>query len=276
MWNPVRICSVSSSRISATLSAIFSRTKSPARNDFTVSSLSEHSRIALQGLKTLASLPWKRIVPHLPMYRVYAEGYLTLLLADLLPSSASADRVKTQRTWNWSKDCFSIWMPTTPKELSLDSLSKEFGVSRFVLSRIFTEKVPHHFPGLCEFQKAGLCQRPSAVHRALRDTDCAGCGIWQLPHLFPCLSGYAYHTTPGAYRRQTESSYPFPYAVSTKLLARPDIIFPGADDPSPFRCLTHLHCHRRIHAFPRQALPDRILSRSLPLLTISLGRTLQR
>lgn len=91
----------------------FFQNKKPARNDFTVSSLSEHSRIALQGLKTLAAA-MEKDRPTPSDVQVYAEGYLTLLLADLLPSLPLQVR-KTQMTWNWSKDCFSIWMPTIPK-----------------------------------------------------------------------------------------------------------------------------------------------------------------
>ena len=82
------------------------------------------------------------------------------------------------------------------------------------------------------------------MREALRDTDCAGCGLWQLPYLFPCLSGYLpYHSGS---LPQADGIYP------QQLLSRPDIVFPGADDPSPVRCLTHLHCHRRIHTFPRK------------------------
>ena len=61
----------------------FFQNKKPAHNDFTVSSLSEHSRIALQGLKTLAAA-MEKDRPTPSDVQVYAEGYLTLLLADLL------------------------------------------------------------------------------------------------------------------------------------------------------------------------------------------------
>ena len=63
----------------------FFQNKKPAHNDFTVSSLSEHSRIALQGLKTLAAA-MEKDRPTPSDVQDYAEGYLTLLLADLLPS----------------------------------------------------------------------------------------------------------------------------------------------------------------------------------------------
>ena len=100
----------------------FFQNKKPARNDFTVSSLSEHSRIALQGLKTLAAA-MEKDRPTPSDVQVYAEGYLTLLLADLLPCCL-CKCVKTQMTWNWSKDCFSIWMPTIPKNCPGKSLER--------------------------------------------------------------------------------------------------------------------------------------------------------
>ena len=84
----------------------FFQNKKPARNDFTVSSLSEHSRIALQGLKTLAAAMEKdRPTPS----DVQVSCWQTCCHRCLCKC------VKTQMTWNWSKDCFSIWMPTIPK-----------------------------------------------------------------------------------------------------------------------------------------------------------------
>lgn len=91
----------------------FFQNKKPARNDFTVSSLSEHSRIALQGLKTLAAA-MERIVPHLPMYKSMRKG-ISHSCWQTCCHRCLCKCVKTQMTWNWSKDCFSIWMPTIPK-----------------------------------------------------------------------------------------------------------------------------------------------------------------
>ena len=89
----------------------FFQNKKPARNDFTVSSLSEHSRIALQGLKTLAAAMEKdRPTPSESMRKGISHSCWQTCCHRCLCKC-----VKTQMTWNWSKDCFSIWMPTIPK-----------------------------------------------------------------------------------------------------------------------------------------------------------------
>ena len=121
----------------------FFQNKKPARNDFTVSSLSEHSRIALQGLKTLAAA-WKRIVPHLPMYKSMRKG-ISHSCWQTCCHRCLCKCVKTQMTGIGAKTASLSGCPYT-EELSLESLSKEFGVSRFVLSRIFTEKLHTTFP----------------------------------------------------------------------------------------------------------------------------------
>lgn len=89
----------------------FFQNKKPSRNDFAISTLSEHSHIALQGLEALAST-MEKDRPTPSDVQIYAEGYLTLLLADLLPSLPLQTR-KARRIWSWSRGCFSIWMPTT-------------------------------------------------------------------------------------------------------------------------------------------------------------------
>ena len=91
----------------------FFQNKKPARNDFTVSSLSEHSRIALQGLKTLAAA-MEKDRPTPPMYKSMRKG-ISHSCWQTCCHRCLCKCVKTQMTWNWSKDCFSIWMPTIPK-----------------------------------------------------------------------------------------------------------------------------------------------------------------
>lgn len=59
-------------------------------------------------------LPWKRIVPHLPMYKSMRKG-ISHSCWQTCCHRCLCKCVKTQMTWNWSKDCFSIWMPTIPK-----------------------------------------------------------------------------------------------------------------------------------------------------------------
>ena len=73
----------------------FFQNKKPSRNDFAISTLSEHSHIALQGLEALAST-MEKDRPTPSDVQIYAEGYLTLLLADLLPSLPLQTRKSTE------------------------------------------------------------------------------------------------------------------------------------------------------------------------------------
>ena len=73
----------------------FFQNKKPSRNDFAVSTLSEHSHIALLGLETLAAT-MEKDRPTPSEVQIYAEGYLTLLLADLLPSLPLQPRKSTE------------------------------------------------------------------------------------------------------------------------------------------------------------------------------------
>ena len=181
----------------------FFQYKKPARNDFTVSSLSEHSRIALQGLKTLAAA-MEKDRPTPSDVQVYAEGYLTLLLADLLPSLPLQVRKNTDDLELEQRLLLYLDAHYT-EELSLESLSKEFGVSRFVLSRIFTEKLHTTFPDYVNSRRLDYA-RDLLLSTELSVTQIAlDVGFGSSRTFFRAFHS-AYHTTPGAYRRQKESS----------------------------------------------------------------------
>lgn len=181
----------------------FFQNKKPARNDFTVSSLSEHSRIALQGLKTLAAA-MEKDRPTPSDVQVYAEGYLTLLLADLLPSLPLQVRKNTDDLELEQRLLLYLDAHYT-EELSLESLSKEFGVSRFVLSRIFTEKLHTTFPDYVNSRRLDYA-RDLLLSTELSVTQIAlDVGFGSSRTFFRAFHS-AYHTTPGAYRRQKESS----------------------------------------------------------------------
>ena len=143
----------------------FFQNKKPARNDFTVSSLSEHSRIALQGLKTLAAA-MEKDRPTPSDVQVYAEGYLTLLLADLLPSLPLQVRKNT--------DDLELEQRLL---LYLDVNSRRLDYARDLL----------------------LSTELSVTQIAL------DVGFGSSRTFFRAFHS-AYHTTPGAYRRQKESS----------------------------------------------------------------------
>ena len=181
----------------------FFQNKKPAHNDFTVSSLSEHSRIALQGLKTLAAA-MEKDRPTPSDVQVYAEGYLTLLLADLLPSLPLQVRKNTDDLELEQRLLLYLDAHYT-EELSLESLSKEFGVSRFVLSRIFTEKLHTTFPDYVNSRRLDYA-RDLLLSTELSVTQIAlDVGFGSSRTFFRAFHS-AYHTTPGAYRRQKESS----------------------------------------------------------------------
>ena len=91
------------------------------------------------------------------------------------------------------------------EELSLESLSKEFGVSRFVLSRIFTEKLHTTFPDYVNSRRLDYA-RDLLLSTELSVTQIAlDVGFGSSRTFFRAFHS-AYHTTPGAYRRQKESS----------------------------------------------------------------------
>ena len=143
MWNPVRICSVSSSRISVIPSDIFFQNKKPSRNDFAISTLSEHSHIALQGLEALAST-MEKDRPTPSDVQIYAEGYLTLLLADLLPSPP-ADPEKHGGSGTGAEAASLSGCQLHEGIVPGQSLER-IRCQPFCPSRIFTEKFHTTFP----------------------------------------------------------------------------------------------------------------------------------
>ncbi len=182
----------------------FFQNKKPARNDFTASSLSEHSHIALQGLEALAAA-CEKDRPTPSDVQVYAEGYLTLLLADLLPSLPLQTRKSTDDLELEQRLLLYLDAHYT-EELSLESLSKEFGVSRFVLSRIFTEKFHTSFPDYVNSRRLDYA-RDLLLSTELSVTQIAlDAGFGSSRSFFRAFQD-SFHTTPGAYRRQTESTH---------------------------------------------------------------------
>ena len=181
----------------------FFQNKKPARNDFATSSLSEHSRIALQGLETLAHA-CEKDRPTPSEVQIYTEGYLTLLLADLLPSLPLQERKSTADLELEQRLLLYLDAHYT-EELSLESLSKEFGVSRFVLSRIFTEKLHTTFPDYVNSRRLDYA-RDLLLSSDLSVTQIAlDAGFGSSRTFFRAFQD-TFHTTPGAYRRQKESS----------------------------------------------------------------------
>ena len=170
----------------------------PLSNVQSMTELSLHSRTALEGLLQLTgSFPRNTPIPSVTL--ALAEGYLTLFLADcfshmeLQPRTMSQDLELEQR--------LLIYLETHYTEnLSLELLSREFGVSRFVLSRLFTDKLHTTFPYYVnskrlEYACSLLLSTELSVTQIALD---AGFGS---SRSFFREFQQAYHTTPREYRK---------------------------------------------------------------------------
>lgn len=116
----------------------------PAPESLRTPLLTPHSQTAINGLLSLTdSFPKGTAIPS--RGAALAEGYLTLLLADffaeakLIPRTISEDLELEQKLLIYLETHYT-------EDLSLDILAKEFGVSRFTLSRLFTDKLHTSFP----------------------------------------------------------------------------------------------------------------------------------
>ena len=177
----------------------FFQNKKPARNDFTLNTLSVHSHVAVKGLADLAST-MEKDRPTPSDIQIYAEGYLTLLLADLLPSLPLQTRKSTEDLELEQRLLLYLDAHYT-EELSLESLSREFGISRFVLSRIVTEKLHTTFPDYVNSRRLDYA-RDLLLSTELSVTQIAlDAGFGSSRTFFRAFQD-TFHTTPGAYRRQ--------------------------------------------------------------------------
>ena len=176
----------------------------PDRNNFDLNTLSSHSRLATEQLLELTGC-FDRREPVPPYISSLAEGYLSLLLADLFtPSSVNPfhlqhqnsgeDLELEQRVLIYLDEHFT-------EELSLEHLSKEFGISRFQLSRLFSEKLQTGFPSYVtskrlEYARELLSTTDDSVTNIALDA-----GFGSSRSFFREFKA-AYQMTPNAYRRQ--------------------------------------------------------------------------
>lgn len=176
----------------------------PERNDFDLDILSPHSRLASEQLLALTET-FDRKEP-IPAYiSSLAEGYLSLLLADLFtPSLANPFRLQHQ---NGGEDLeleqrVLIYLDEHfTEELSLEHLSKEFGISRFRLSRLFSEKLQTGFPSYVtskrlEYARELLSTTDESVTNIALDA-----GFGSSRSFFREFKN-AYRMTPNEYRKQ--------------------------------------------------------------------------
>lgn len=181
----------------------FFQNRRPLHNNFSAKDLTEHSKTALDGLIRLART-MEKDHPTPPDVSLYAEGYLTLLLADLLPqlplqARKSTDDIELEQRLLLYLDAHYT------EDLSLESLSKEFGVSRFVLSRIFTDKLHTTFPDYVNTRRLDYA-RDLLLSTELSVTQIALDAGFGSSRTFFREFRKAYRTTPRAYRKQATPS----------------------------------------------------------------------
>lgn len=175
----------------------------PVCNIQAMNELSSHSQTALEGLLLLTENS-PRGTGLSPATSALAEGYLTLFLADALPRMELQPRTLSEDLDLEQK--LLIYLETHYTEpLSLESLSREFGVSRFVLSRLFTDKLHTTFSYYVnskrlEYACSLLLSTNLSITRIALD---AGFGS---SRTFFREFSRTYHTTPKEYRRK----HPYP------------------------------------------------------------------
>ncbi len=116
----------------------------PENNFFVLDKTDVHSKIALMGLLRLTR-DFERKAPVPPDILPCAEGYLTLLLSRLFAQLSLTDLPESEDLELEQRLLIYLDSHFT-ENLSLDILSRKFGVSRFTLSRIFSEKLHTTFP----------------------------------------------------------------------------------------------------------------------------------
>lgn len=175
------------------------QTRVPASHCFVLQELSRHSRIATGGLLNLTN-EFTKGQPIPAAIQAVSEGYLTLLLADLfahLPlcnPEIQGDLELEQRLLIYIDGHFT-------ENLSLDILSKQFGISRYSLSRIFTDKLHTTFPYYVnakrlEYAKDLLCTTALSVTRIAMDA-----GFGSSRTFFREFKSY-FQATPNEYRKK--------------------------------------------------------------------------
>lgn len=171
----------------------------PAPGQFSTNTLTVHSQTAVEGLLLLTDSFQRGSAIPAPIVAL-AEGYLTLLLAEifsqmeLIPRTISEDLELEQKLLIYLETHYT-------EDLSLEILSKEFGVSRFTLSRLFTDKLHTTFPYYVnskrlEYACSLLLSTDLSVTQIALDS-----GFGSSRTFFREFKE-AYHTTPREYRKK--------------------------------------------------------------------------
>lgn len=176
----------------------------PDGNRFDLSALSGHSRLAANALLQLTGCFDRRA--SVPSYFCnLAEGYLSLLLADLFSSDAGyslcLQRKKSGEDLELEQRVLIYLDEHFTEELSLELLAKEFGISRFQLSRLFSEKLQTTFPGYVNSRRLEYARELLGTTDASVTNIALDAGFGSSRSFFREFKE-AFHMTPNAYRRQ--------------------------------------------------------------------------
>lgn len=176
----------------------------PDKNNFDLNELSPHSRLAAAQLRGLTET-FDRKDP-IPAYiSSLAEGYLSLLLADLFtPSSTTPFRLQHQTVGDdleLEQRVLIFLDEHFTEELSLEHLSREFGVSRFRLSRLFSEKLQTGFPSYVTSKRLEYARELLSTTDDSVTTIALEAGFGSSRSFFREFKA-AYQMTPNEYRKQ--------------------------------------------------------------------------
>lgn len=176
----------------------FFQSSAPDTPHFTLRDFSAHSRLALRELLSLTSqFDLSLRIPE--DVASYARGYLTLLLTDFFKEIPVTSEAKYSDPQLEQQLLLYIDSHYT-ENLSLEQLAREFGVSPFRVSRIFSSKLHSSFPlyvnsRRLEYAKELLANSSLTVTRIALD---AGFGSTRT---FFREFGRAFHVSPGEFRR---------------------------------------------------------------------------
>ena len=167
-------------------------------NVISLSLLTHHSLTATDGLLLLTEDFERGSTIPQPVLAL-AEGYLTLFLADffthisLQSKEISEDLELEQKLLIYLDSHYT-------EDLSLELLAKEFGVSRFVLSRLFTDKLQTTFPNYVNSKRLELAKELLTTTNLSVTEIALEAGFGSSRSFFREFR-QAFGVTPGEYRR---------------------------------------------------------------------------
>lgn len=178
------------------------RLKNPV---FNLNHLTPHGRISIDGLLALTA-HWSKGKPIPKPTLALSEGYLTLLLAAIF-TNIELEFINTSSDLKLEQNILLYIESHYRENISLEVLSKEFGISRFRLSRLFSQKLHTTFPGYVnskrlEYAKDRLDSTNLSVTQIAFDA-----GFGSSRSLFREFQNY-YGMTPGEYRKGLSTAHP--------------------------------------------------------------------